>query len=286
MAKTILVTGATGTVGAQVLRELTGKEGIKIVAAVRDLARAGSVAGPNVEAVLFDYDKPETLAPACAGVDAIFMVAPFTPNGVEQSKVLIDTAKKAGVKQIVKLGVIRTVGDITIGRWHAAIDEALKSSGIAWTILLPGPFMQNFVETSAPRPDGNIYAPVGKAKASFIDVRDIAAVAAKALTEPGHEGKEYTLTGRQELDYEEIADMISHFAGRKITYVDVPEAAARQGMLAAKMPEWMVNVIIELNAWSKANGGSEITTTVQDVLGRAPKTFYQFAQDYAGYWKA
>ncbi len=248
MSKTILVIGATGTVGSEVLRQLAGRDEIRIRAAVRDLGKSTAVACPGVNPVLFDYDKPAaTLPAACEGVDSIFMVAPFTPNGVEQSQILIDAARAAGVKHVVKLSVTRSLGGITVGRWHAAIDAALKNSGMAWTILLPGGFMQNFVGNSAPRPDGGIYAPVGNAKAAFIDTRDIAAVAAKALTESGHEGREYTLTGPADVSYTEAAAIMSEVSGRQIRFVDVPEAAARQAMLGAHMPEWLVNVILELH---------------------------------------
>jgi len=285
MTKVILVTGATGTVGSQVLRELGGRDGISARAAVRDLSKSVQVAGPRVEPVLFDYDKPETYAAACAGADAVFLVAPFTPKGVEQSKAFIQAAKAAGVKRIVKLSVIRTVSEITVGRWHAAIDEALKNSGVAWTILLPGGFMQNFVEGSAPRPDGGLYLPVGDSKAAFIDVRDVAAVAAKALTEPGHEGKEYTLTGPAAISHDEVAVAISQATGRPIRFVNVPEEAARQAM-SAHMPPWLVDVILELNAWTRASGGARVTNTVPELLGRPARSFAEFAKDYAGSWKA
>src|SRR5262245_46637822 len=134
MPKTILVTGATGTVGSEVLRQLAGRDGIPIRAAVRDLSKSASVAGRGIEAVLFDYDKPETLPAACRGADAVFMVAPFSPQGVEQAKAFIDVARGAGIRHIVKLSVTRSLSGITVGRWHAAIDAHLKNSGVAWTI--------------------------------------------------------------------------------------------------------------------------------------------------------
>jgi len=277
------VTGATGTVGSDVLRGLAG---LQVRVAVRDKAKAAALAAPGVELVWFDYTKPESLRPACRGVDAVFMVPPFTPDGVAQSLEFLAAARESGVKHVVKLSVIRSLGGITVGKWHAAIDEALKKSGMAWTILLPGGFMQNFVETSAPRPDGNMYLPVGNAKAAFIDTRDIAAIAVKALTEPGHEGKEYTLTGPADISYLDAAAIMSEVSGRQIRLVDVPPDTARQGMIAAHMPEWMIEVILELNAWAKASQGGEITTTVKDVLGRPAHTFREFARDYAGHWKA
>ena len=288
MARTILVTGAYGhrrlRCSARTRRVTT--RGIHVRAAMRDLNRGAT---PNrLErryVVLFDYDKSETLSPACQGVDSIFMVSPFTPKGVAQSQALLDAARAAGVRHVVDLSVSRSVGEITVGRWHAAIDASLKNSGMAWTLLLPGGFMQNFVKSSMPKPDGGLYLPVGSAKASFIDTRDVAAVAVKALTEPGHEGKEYTLTGPEDLSYSEVAAIMSEVSGRQIRFVDVPEAAARQA-LSAHMPEWLVNAILELSAWSKNGGATEITSTVQDLLCRPAHTFREFACDYADRWKA
>ncbi len=285
MARNILVIGATGTVGSEVLRLLRGRDGIHIRAAVRDKTKSAALAGPGVDLVLFDYDKPETYAPACQGIDSIFIVAPFNPNGVAQSQAFLRTAGESGVTHVTKLSVIGSVRNITVGKWHAAIDDALKKSGMAWTLLCPGGFMQNFIETSAPQLDGGMYFPAGNAKACFIDTRDIAAIAVKALTEPGHEGKEYTLTGPEDLSYAEVAAIIGEVSGRQIRYIDVPEDAARQGMLAAHLPEWLVDVILELNAWSKNGGASEITTTVEDILGRPAHTFREFARDYADHWK-
>ena len=285
MARNILVTGATGTVGSDVLRGLAGREGIQVRAAVRERSKAAALAGPGVDLALFDYSKPETLEPVCQGIDAIFMVSPFAPDGVAQSLAFLGVASAAGVKHVVKLSVTRSVRDTTVGSWHAAIDDALKKSGMAWTILLPGSFMQNFVETSAPQADGGLYLPAGSAKATFIDTRDIAAIAVKALIEPGHQGKEYALSGPEALSYAEVAAVMSEVSGRQIRYVDVPEAAAHQAMLDAHLPEWLVDVILELNAWSKAGGAVEITSTVQDLLGRPATTFHEFARDYADRWK-
>ena len=198
---------------------------------------------------------------------------------------LFRSAKAAGVKHIVKLSVIRSVSEITVGRWHAEIDGYLKSAGVPWTILLPSGFMQNFIEGSAPRPDGNLYLPVGDSKAAFIDVRDVADVAAKALTEPGHEGKEYSLTGPAAITHDEVAAAISQATGRTIRFVNVPEEAARQAM-SAHMPPWLVNVILELNTWTRTNGGAQVTNTLPEVLGRPARTFAEFAKDHAHYWKA
>jgi uncharacterized protein YbjT (DUF2867 family) len=249
MARTILVTGATGTVGSDVLRLLTGREGIQVRAAVRDLNKGASLAAPSVDPVWFDYNKPESLSPACRGAASIFLVAPLTPDGVPQALALLLAAQEAGVKHVVKLSVTHSVRDTTVGQWHAAIDDPLKKSTLPWTILRPGGFMQNFVEGSAPQPDGGMYLPVGTAKAAFIDTRDIAVVAAKALTEPGHAGKEHELTGLEPLAYSEVASIMSEVSGRPIRFVDVPECAVRQAMPGQHMPDWMVDL-----SWNSAPG--------------------------------
>ena len=284
MPKTILVTGATGTVGSQVLQELAVHGGLDLRAAVRDVAKASSLpSGAN--AVTFDFAKPETWAAALSGVNALFLVAPFSPEGVAEAQAFIRAAAEAGVRHIVKLSVIGSVRDLTIGRWHAAMDDALKASGIAWTILLPTSFMQNFVDGSMPRPDGVIYAPVGNGKVDFLDTRDIAAVAAKALTDPGHNGKEYTLTGPDALTHTEVAAIISQASGIDIRFVDIPEQATREGMLSAKLPEWLVNALLELSAWTKSGTAHQSTNTVAELLGHPPGTFRKFASDYAAAWK-
>src|ERR1700722_13304963 len=132
MARTILVTGATGTVGSDVLRGLSRAQ---VRAAVRDKEKSAALAGPNVELVWFDYTMPETLGVASRGADAVFMVPPFSPDGVAESLEFLQAASESGLKHVVKLSVIRSLGDTTVGKWHAAIDEALKKSGMAWTIL-------------------------------------------------------------------------------------------------------------------------------------------------------
>ena len=277
MARTILVTGATGTVGSDVLRGLAGREGIQVRAAVRDKGKSAALAGPNIDLVWFDYNRPESLGPACRGVDAIFMVPPFTPDGVAQSLEFLKAAREAGAKHIVKLSVIPSIGGITVGKWHAAIDEALKKSGMAWTILRPGAFMQNFVETSAPRPDGNMYLPVGNSKTAFIDTRDIAAIAVKALTEAGHEGKEYPLTGPEALTMSEVAAKLSVATGRPIRYVNIAPEEARKAQLARGIPEYAADALAELFAERRKGKESQVSPVIEGIIGRRATSFDDFA---------
>jgi uncharacterized protein YbjT (DUF2867 family) len=140
--------------------------------------------------------------------------------------------------------------------------------------------MQNFMTYFPPR-EGVIYLPWGNGKASFVDTRDIAAVAVDALTSDGHEEKTYTLTGPMALGIAEVASMLSEVAGREIKYVDVPESAARDGMLQSGLPQWLVEALMELHAANKQNRWSAVTSDIEEVMGKPAITFAQFARDHA-----
>jgi uncharacterized protein YbjT (DUF2867 family) len=145
--------------------------------------------------------------------------------------------------------------------------------------------MQNSI-TYFPPHDGTIYLPWGNGKASFVDARDIAAVAAEALTSEEHEGKTYTLTGPAALGIAEVASILSGMAGREINYVDVPESAARDGMLQAGLPQWQVESLLELHATNKQNRWTAVTSDIEKVTGTPPTDFAQFARDHAEKFRA
>jgi uncharacterized protein YbjT (DUF2867 family) len=284
---TILVTGATGTIGSQVVSALKGRNGVTVRAAVRSAAKAESLKGGNVTPVDFEYTKPELLQKAVAGVEKLFLVTPFTPDQVDLGVRLVDAAKAAGVKHIVKLSAIGVdyEGGIQLGRWHRTLERYIQGSGLTYTFLRPNNFMENFINFYPPGKDGNIYLPWGQGACSFIAGSDIAAVAAAALTSSGHENKGYTLTGPEAFTIGQAAATISEVSGKKANYVDVPEAAANKAMLDMGMPAWMVDAMMELHGIDKAGYAAEVTDTVQKLTGRAPVSFAQFARQHAASWK-
>lgn len=290
MAKTILVTGATGTIGTQVVAELAKKPGVTVRAGVRDTTKAAKLSAANVTPVDFDYERPATFAAALDGVEAVFLLTPFTPNQVELAAGLVDAAKQAGVKRIVKLSAIGAEQEpgIQLGRWHRAIEKHIEASGLAWTFLRPNNFMDNFVGFYPPDKDGNIYLPWGDGACSFIDGRDIAAVAATILTETGHEheGKAYVLTGPEALTIGDAAKAIAVVTDRTVKYVDVPEESAKSAMLGLGMPAWMVDGMMELHGIDKAGYAAVVTSSVHDITGQTPRSFSDFARDNAASWKA
>jgi uncharacterized protein YbjT (DUF2867 family) len=288
MATTILVTGATGTIGSRVLAALAESKGVDVRAGVRAGDQAAELRGANIKSVDFDYEKPDTISAALRGVERAFLLPPMGENQVAICNRFVDLAKQAGVKHVVKLsafGCDREPG-IVLGRAHRAVEKHIEASGLAWTFLRPNNFMQNFVNYHPPDKQGNIYLPWGNGAVSFIAAEDVGAVAARVLSSDGHERKAYTVTGPEAITVAQAAQTISEATGRTIKYVDVPEHAARKAMLDMGMPNGMVEAMMELHAIDKAGYAAAVTTTVKDVTGRAPKTFREFARENATKWKA
>lgn len=280
---TILVTGATGNVGSQVVKQLVARQ-VNVLAAVRSPNKAQSLETDHVSHVEFDIEKPETIEKALQGVDKVFLLTPLVPNMVEVSNNLVEAAKKSGVKHIVKssgMGAESEPG-ITLTRWHRAAEKAIEESGIAFTFVRPNGFMQNYANFfgHSIKTQNTFYLPMGEGKVSHIDARDIASVATVALTENGHEGKAYEVTGSEAISNTEIAAIISQIVGRQIDYVDVSEDAASAEMKQSGMPEILVEATMELYGIYKAGYASEVTATVEQVTGNKPILFEQFVRDY------
>ncbi|HEX8441775.1 SDR family oxidoreductase [Archangium sp.] len=287
MATTILVTGATGTIGSQLLSALKGQQDLTVRAAVRSATKAESIKGGNVTPVDFEYTNSEQMQKAVEGVEKLFLITPFSQDQVDLGARLIDFAKAAGVKHVVKLSAMGAdfAPGIQLGRWHRTLERYIAGSGMTYTFVRPNNFMENFVNFYGPAQDGNIYLPWGQGACSFIAGADVAAVAAAALTSSGHENKAYDVTGPEAFTIAQAAATLGEVTGRKIQYVEVPEAAARNAMLDGGMPAWMVDGMMELHGINKAGYAAQVTDTVQKLTGRAPTSFAQFAKQNVARWK-
>lgn len=276
----ILVTGATGGVGGDLVRHLV-TAGHQVRALARDPDKAARLL-PGVEVVRGDLSKPETLPPALEGATRAFLMA-----GARElpavAKDFVPAAKRAGVAHVVLLSssTILFEPSVTIGNWHLAAEQELEASGLAWTMLRPGNFASNALRWAPTiKAQGAVFAPGGHGKSAPIDPYDIAAVAAKALTTPGHEGKKYVLTGEELLSAAEQVDIIGAAIGKPLRFVEVPEAAARAGMLKAGMDEVMAGAVLELILRDGSAGEPLRTTTVRDVTGVAPRTFAAWVKNH------
>jgi uncharacterized protein YbjT (DUF2867 family) len=279
----ILVTGASGTVGKAVLKEVA-QRGVKHKAMYRS-ANEAAKAPAGTQTVLADFAKKETLAPALRDVDAIYLVCSPIPDLVQLETNMIDASLGAGVKHIV-LNSALGAGDYpkSFPSWHRKVEDKLKGTGISFTILRPNSFHQNVVTYFAPtiRAQGAFYSSIGNARVSSIDVRDIAVVAANALAGGEHKGKTYELNGPEALTYAELAEKISKHAGRAVQYVDIPVEAQRKAMLDQGMPAWQVDALLDLQEYYTSGNGGAVDALLPKLLGRPPITMDRFLAEVAG----
>jgi len=276
----ILITGASGNVGKEVLKQVAAT-GAKVRAAFQTVTKAAA-APSGVEIATMDYNKPETLQAALKGIERVFLVAPPTPNLPALERKAIDEIKQSGVRHVVKLSAMGG-RDAIFPRQHADSEDYIKSSGVAYTFLRPNGFMQNFVTYNGAtiNTQNAFYGSQGDGEVSHIDLRDIAAVAVKTLIEDGHQGKAYTLTGPEALSNARVAEILSEDTGREIRYVDLPAEQFKQAVIGAGLPEWSANALVDLQQFYRRGSASAVTRDVEQLLGRKPISFEQFSRDYA-----
>jgi uncharacterized protein YbjT (DUF2867 family) len=273
----ILVTGASGTVGSEVVKVLVAG-GVRFRAGYR--TRPQNIPS-GVESVALDFDDRDTVAAALMGVETVFLLSTM----VAPEKNVVDEAKRAGVQRIVKLSVYGASREgFTFARWHRAVEKHIEASGVAWTFLRPSGFMQNFFNCMGEtiRKQSAFYTASGATgSGAHIDARDIGAAAARVLTGEGHDGKAYELTGPQVLTYDQAAEILSRAAGRPIKHVSITPEQLKQGALAMGMPEVYVDALVDLDRAYAAGDLTQVTPTVKQLTGRDPIRFEQFAKDYA-----
>src|SRR5918995_1813962 len=287
MVETILVSGATGTVGSEVVRQLSSSMDVNIKAAARSVEKIKNLEGDKVKTVSIDYNKLESLKEALKNVDKLFLLTPDVPNAHELASNLVNEAKKARVKYIVKQSVMGADGGAEVGtmRLHREAEKIIEESGVPFTFLRPNEFMQNFINFHGHSIKNNnaFYLPLENAKVSVVDVRDIAAVAVKALMENGdnkYKNKKYLITGPETLSYHQMAELLSNATGKKISYVAISEEEAKAGMKEMGMDNWLINTISELSNYFKKGYASQVSSAVEEVTGKKPISFSQFANNY------
>ena len=283
----LLVTGATGTTGMEVLRALKAR-GAAARALVRDEAKAHHLRDLGFEPATGDLGDPRTLRPALEGVERAYLVSPAGPMQSELEQTFIETAKEAGVRHIVKLSVIGANPDapLRFARSHGRVELALKESGMAWTLLRPTAFMQNTLAWGPQVHDGTFYSPVPDAAVSVVDARDVAEVAAAALTDPVHEGKSYGLSGPEAVSYRDQARRVFAAAGREVNVEEVPVEDLKRELVRAGVPPWNAEGLSELFELYAGGGAQMVTSGVKDTLERDPRNLDDFAKDHVEAFKA
>lgn len=284
MSQTILITGATGNISSGIIDQLKDSQH-RLLALVRNPSKAKALESAGVELRVGDLEKPWTLGAAFEGADTAWILTPPGPRAPEQASNALWAARSAGVKRVVRMSAIGAAHDApTINsRLHALSDAELIGSGIPYTIVKPHFFMQNLLMAAASiAQQGVMYLPLADSRMGLIDSRDISEFAARVLSEAGHEGKIYTLTGPASVTMHQVAAAIGDATGKPVRYEPVPLEAAWQSMVQAGIDEWTVNLTCDYFAAYSTNWGDLVTNDFQSVVGNAPRSIAEFAKDFAG----
>jgi uncharacterized protein YbjT (DUF2867 family) len=270
----ILVTGATGNVGSDVIVQLARRD-VPVKAAMRSLVRRPAPTGTvHTE---FDFENPETFASALEDVDRVFLMRPPQMSDARAMRPFIEAMRQAGVEHVVFMSVQGAGSNPFVP--HHGIESLLKKSGLGWTFLRPSFFMQNLSTTHCAdiRDRGEIYVPAGKGRTNFVDAADIAEAAAVCLTTPGHDGKAYEITGSEALTYEQVAGILSAACGRTITYSRPSARQFKARMKEAGHPSEFVSVMASIYALAKFGMASGTTDDFEELTGRKPTTMAEWA---------
>jgi uncharacterized protein YbjT (DUF2867 family) len=276
----ILVTGATGTIGSEVVRQLA-ERGEKVRALTRDLSK---MKAPNgVEVARGDYLDPASVDAALSAATAVFLVGVLGPDDADRDRALVAQAKAAGVHRIVKLSAIGT-GDPAIGRvgsWHLPGEQAVKESELEWTVLRPSSFASNTLSWAEPiragRPVPNM---TGDGLQGVIDPRDVSEAAVEALLSARHAGHTYTLTGPEAISVPDQAAILGEVLGRPVDTVDLTPDESRAQLTEWGMDAAYVEGVMAGSAYVRMGGNAVVTEGVRQVLGRQPRTYQEWAEDH------
>jgi uncharacterized protein YbjT (DUF2867 family) len=277
----ILVTGATGNTGRAIVDALI-ERGAPLRAMVRADADRAKLP-PQVEVVLADFDDSAAVEAALDGADRAYLVTPSSEQAEEQQKRFAELAAKAGTRHLVVLSQLGAQEDSPdrFLQYHGSVEQHVRDLGIGYTFLRPNLYFQGLLMFAGSiAAEGTFYAPIGNATVSAVDVRDIASVAAVALTESGHAGATYTLTGPEAITHAQIAAALTAALGRTVTFTDVPPGAFAES-IQKLLPPWQVDGLLEDYAHYRRGEAAAVSPDVEEVTGTAPHSIERFAHDYA-----
>ena len=287
MSEKILVTGATGKLGSQLIQRLV-EAGAQVKAGTRRPERAAHDFGGPVEVVDLDYDVTETWDAAVMWADRVFLVAPpFDPRADERLVPFLDWAVQSGSSHLVLVSAmgVETRERLALRR----VEQRVEQTGVGWTFLRPNIYMQNFARgfiARSIREDGVFRLPAGDGAVSFVDVRDVADIAAAVLLDgEGHLGQAYTLTGPRALDHDDVAAILAEAAGRVVRYQRIDEAQMLEQLKAEGWAGEQARTFAALLGSIREGERAATTETVERLLSRTPGSFESFAHDHVGAWR-
>ncbi|MAT97070.1 MAG: NAD(P)-dependent oxidoreductase [Anaerolineaceae bacterium] len=283
----ILVTGSTGNVGQHVVRELMAIN-VPFRALAHTSAKAKALEAQGIEAVVGDFADGTSIRTALQGIERVFLLLPDSPRRVQLEKDFLTEARRAAVRHVVKLSILgaNSQAAAPILKWHGQSEQQLEASSLAYTHLRVNWFMQDMLADQARSiaQESTIYQPHEEAHVSLLDTRDVGAVAAKVLTETGHEGRAYEITGPEALSFSQIAEKLSAYLGKPVVYSRISDAMAWQNMLANGVPAHTAHNYLTLFQFHRQGGGAVLTGFIEILTGRPARTLDGFiAENIQGF---
>ena len=283
MMRKVLVTGATGRIGGQLVPRLAGYNDIAVRAFVRNAKKAASLEASGAELALGRLEDPQSVRIAVDGIDTVVLITPATPDAADQASSVLAAAKAAGVRKIVRISVFKAAvdGPSGITRLHGRTDSEILESGLTYTVLRPPFFMQNlfFMAADSLAREGRLYFGIGYGKLGMIDLRDIVDCAESCVVSDAYDDQVFTLTGPESIGFHHVASRLNDILGRPVQYIPVPPEAVERSIRAMGMGEWYAQVMRDLCRAYSENWGDLTTDSVARITGRAPRSFDVFARE-------
>ncbi|WP_316826929.1 SDR family oxidoreductase [Pedobacter miscanthi] len=280
---TILVTGATGSVGSALAVQLA-QSNIPFRALIRTLDKAGNLKQLNgIELVIGDFNDNQSITNALKGIEQVFLLSNSSEEAESLQCNFVEAAAKSNVKHIIKLSQFAADvnSPVRFLRYHAAVEQKIKEKGLQYTFLRPNLFMQGLLGFAVPiKYQQQFFATAGDAKISLVDIRDIAAVALEALIAKDKENKIYNITGPEAISHEEIAKLLSVVLGKEIKYINVSDEEMQKALLQVGFPNWQAAGLIEDYAHYARGEAAMVSHVVKEVTGKAPRRFVDFVKEY------
>ena len=284
----ILLTGATGKTGSATAKALNEK-GITFRALIRNEEKRGDIESLGGEVVIGSIENKEAVDQSMVDVETVLVLLPNSENQLSLEKQLVDSAKQAGAKRVVKMSSIEATPDAMspIPKLHLESEEYIKQSGLNWTMIKPNFYMQNLLASAGTIKDqGKIFLPMGEGKTGMIDTTDVGKVLAKVLSEDGHESMNHEITGPEILSFNEVAEIFSKGLDKQVDYVDVPLAAYKETLGQFLTNQWHLDAVIDLFKGIADGGIEEKTDTYSELMGESPKSLSEFISENSFIFKS
>lgn len=277
---TILVTGATGTIGRPLVARLAADSNLRVRALVRDPAKAGDLGG--AELARGDFSDPRSLVAAMDGIDTLVLITAANANASNQSHAAIEAAKQSGVRKIVRLSAIKADpnGPTDNTRQHARTEAEIRATGLTHVFLRPAAFMQNLLWSARQvLGEGRIYQGFGAAKVGLIDTRDVVDALAVAATRDDFDGQTLELTGPRSVDHHDVAGALARALDREVTYVPVAPEQVGEAMRGMGADEWSAQLVTDYARAYASGWGDAVTDAVQRMTGHPARDLDTFVRE-------